>query len=341
MALVDCHCHLTSEKFDHDFEAVLARASRANVAGILVCSTSPADIHRVIQMRRQYPKLHICLGLHPLDDSFNEKDWNNIRSIIANEHLDRGITALGEIGLDFSRPLLRQKAQAQGSSEAMIRAQQVQCFEAQLQLAKELQLPVNVHSRNAEAETLEILARYDVPGVMHAYKGPAQLALQAAGHGRLFFSFPPSLVYKREYQDAVMLLPLERLLLETDSPSLAAKGPKARNEPAFVRQAAEKMAELKKVSLDEVVKATTRNALQLFPELSKSLLEELATIPARNGRSQPRWRRDSCATELSVPAPRVAGHTEVKAPQRRWSRRSPVSLDPTLCTSAYGGVGCD
>eukprot|EP00913_Durusdinium_trenchii_P006490 g6100.t2 len=315
--------------FKDDLEAVLARAARAHVRGILVCSSSPADVQQVIQLRRRHPELQICLGLHPLDCSFQE-EWNTVRAVIANEHLDQAIAGLGEMlgtrnwGSGSGWMHLR-KAQALGLTEAAVRQLQVKSFEAQLQLAEELQLPVNVHSRNAEAETLEILERYKSVGVMHAYKGPAWLAAEAAQLGRLYFSFPPSLVYKWEYQEAVKALPLERLLLETDSPSLGSRGPKARNEPGFIREAAQKMAELKGLTVEEVAAVTTRNALQLFPALAQQA-QEVQQAESRPGRG--RWVRKADSGDADS-VPKALPATSL----RRWKR-----MDPALCSSAYGSA---
>ncbi|CAE7829719.1 tatdn3-a, partial [Symbiodinium necroappetens] len=291
---------------------VLARARTAGVQGILVCSTSPSDMLRVIQLREDHPQeIHACLGIHPLDDSCDMQAWHVARDMIMSEHRQRGLAALGErldrehepparIGLDFSRPLLKQKAASRGSKEADVRAAQISLFKAHLDLARELDLPVNVHSRNAEKEAVDILTRYDdVRGVMHAFKGAAALAVQASKTGRLWFSFPPSLVYKWEYQEAVKALPLERLLLETDSPSLAAAGPKARNEPGFIRAAAEKMAELKGVTLEEVASVTTQNAVYLFGKASPRL--QACAVPAAPDTSSgkaSRWRRDAKVREV-------------------------------------------
>ncbi|CAE7745548.1 TATDN3, partial [Symbiodinium pilosum] len=229
------------------------------------------------------------------------------------------------IGLDFSRPLIKQKAAARGTTEADVRASQIAVFEAHLQLAKELDLPVNVHSRNAEKEVLNILARKEVWGVLHAYKGPAALAVQAAQSRRLWFSFPPSLVYKWEYQEAVKALPLEYLLLETDSPSLAAAGPKARNEPGFIRAAAKKMAQLKGVSIEEVASRTTQNAVRLFGKASPNL--QACTVKESEnfftGKTQ-RWQRDlkdKRKGELPAPPPAQA-FVPPDRPRRRWSRQS-------------------
>ncbi|CAE7498297.1 tatdn3-a [Symbiodinium natans] len=346
---IDCHCHLTSEQFQDDLEEVLARSRRAGVQGILTCSTSPSDMLHVVQLREEHPDdIYACLGIHPLDDSCDMRAWQTVREMIIAEHRKHGLAALGEIGLDFSRPLLKQKAAARGATEADVRNRQLSLFEAQLDLARELDLPVNVHSRNAEKEVLNILSGCKIQGVMHAYKGPAALALQAAKSGRLWFSFPPSLVYKWEYQEAVKALPLECLLLETDSPSLAAAGPKARNEPGFIRAAAEKMAELKGVTLQQVAAATTRNAVHLFGKASPGLQACCMTAPPSNptGKTS-RWRRDVKDNEGNVPTS-DAPPAQTFAPQdrssQRWTRRSrgaeTHTMDPTLCSSAFGSARC-
>ncbi|CAE7217952.1 Tatdn3 [Symbiodinium sp. CCMP2592] len=232
-------------------------------------------------------------------------------------------------------------------AKADVRAGQISLFKAHLDLARELDLPVNVHSRNAEKEALDILARYDdVRGVMHAFKGPAALAVQATKTGRLWFSFPPSLVYKWEYQEAVKALPLERLLLETDSPSLAAAGPKARNEPGLIRAAAEKMAELQGVTLEEVAAVTTQNAVHLFGKASPGL--QARTVPGTSGTSSgkaARWRRDAKDHVQIAADPPEPGHVPCDLSRQRWSRRSrgaqACTMDPTLCSSAFGPLHCD
>ncbi|CAE8589281.1 unnamed protein product [Polarella glacialis] len=274
-AFVDCHCHLSSDQFRYDLEEVVARASHNGVVGIFVCSSSQPDIERVLKLRQEFPELIFpCLGLHPLGlgGTFDADFWAVTRSLIVAEHARRGIAGIGEIGLDFSKQILRDHAKTKGTSEADIRSTQIAAFQAQVSLAKELGVPVNVHSRNAERETLEILFQSGVCGLMHAFKGEPGLALEAARTGRLLFSFPPSLVYKREYQEVVRVLPMEALLLETDSPSLAAGGPKERNEPGLIGLAAAKMAEIKGLTTQEVAEITTRNAVKLFGASSPALL---------------------------------------------------------------------
>eukprot|EP00929_Paragymnodinium_shiwhaense_P065003 TRINITY_DN32634_c0_g1_i1.p1 TRINITY_DN32634_c0_g1~~TRINITY_DN32634_c0_g1_i1.p1 ORF type:complete len:383 (-),score=46.85 TRINITY_DN32634_c0_g1_i1:199-1347(-) len=378
LAFVDCHAHLTAERFSHDLPAVLARAQRTGVQAILVCSTSLSDIPRVTELCRQHPGfLYPCLGLHPLNADFDDNLWAVTRSMIEAGHDVNGLAALGEIGLDFSRPLLKEQAAAKGLKEADIRSLQVAKFEAHIALAVELGIPVNVHSRNAELETLQILARAGVRGVMHAYKGDVNAAVEAAKAGRLLFSFPPSTVYKREYQEVAKAVPLDSLLLETDSPSLGAGGPKERNEPGFINLAARKIAELRKVPVEDIVSITTRNAIRLFgcglPKFRTTLEASLQPrFTSEAGKKPPRWSKKVDTEEdeskklgneairtkwlqndstVEPPVP----HSEASAgsSSSRWQRRnrkksdgyaasmSEATMDPTVCSSAYGSAFCD
>mmetsp|Transcript_161350 Transcript_161350/g.309939 ORF Transcript_161350/g.309939 Transcript_161350/m.309939 type:complete len:389 (+) Transcript_161350:112-1278(+) len=377
---VDCHCHLTSGAFDADLDAVLARAERAGVCAMMACSASQADILQVIQLRQIYPeRIHPCLGLHPLGGYFDDALWEETQHLIANEHVERGITGIGEIGLDFSRPLLREKAREKGTTEAEVRETQLKCFRAHLELAKKLDVPVNVHSRNAERETLEILIQSQVHGVLHAYKGDVSLAVEAARTGRLYFSFPPSIVYKKEYQEAAQALPPHVLLLETDSPSLGATGPKERNEPAKIVLAAAKLAELKCMAVEKVAAITTRNAVRLFGPTTPALVA--LALEASDGpeKRPPRWRKgdpagnpvDAATANLRNRAKAPLGHTatayrqpaaeeacppapplvaeKIQDPigdmvadrRRRWGRAQMQKdiMDPTLCSSSYGSIG--
>eukprot|EP00928_Gymnodinium_smaydae_P029610 TRINITY_DN22252_c0_g2_i1.p1 TRINITY_DN22252_c0_g2~~TRINITY_DN22252_c0_g2_i1.p1 ORF type:complete len:377 (+),score=71.38 TRINITY_DN22252_c0_g2_i1:85-1215(+) len=373
VAFIDCHCHLTSERFAHDLPHVLARAEKAGVRGIFVCSSSQLDMHRAVRLRDLHPgNIYACLGLHPLDFTFDPSFWKATRDIIVEAHTNGGVAAIGEIGLDFSAPLLREQAARAGTSEAEVKALQMASFEAQVQLALELGLPVNVHSRNAERQTLEVLAHLGARGVMHAYKGDVDMAVQAARNNRLLFSFPPSIVYKKEYQNVAKALPLEALLLETDSPSLAAGGPKERNEPAFIHLAAAKIADLHGVSLEAVADVTTRNALKLFGPLAEGLVKTVEAALASKASKTARWRKGSAsqgncskgddgdkekdvsADVDALPPPPPASNTAEGVQRNRWQRASRgrasagqverpdvETLDRTLCSSAFGSAFCD
>jgi len=358
LKFVDCHCHLTSDRFADDLEAVLRHARRAGVRGVLVCSSSLPDMLEVIKMRQEYPDFVFpCLGLHPLDVTFDPEHWSVARQLIREEHAARGVAAIGEIGLDFSRPILRERAAARGVTEVAVRDSQMASFREQVSLARELGVPVNVHSRNAERETLAVLLSAGVSCVMHAYKGAVALAVDAANKG-LFFSFPPSIVYKSEYQEVARALPLTSLLLETDSPSLGASGPKERNEPCRIGVAAAKIAELRGLSVHEVAEATTKNAARLFATSARALVEAIERGPAeavcgREEKKTARWRRTEQPTDAAAVLPdtvvtaTAVGETSVPEPvpgvlrQGRWRRRGEDTvLDPTVCSGAFGSAVC-
>lgn len=337
----------------------MSRAERAGVQGLLVCSTSQDDMLSVIQLQQRFPhRVFACLGVHPLSGTFRPEFWPEIRKLIISFHTQHGLAAIGEIGLDYSRYLLRQKAEAQGVNETDIQDIQRSCFEAHVDLARELGLPVNVHSRNAERETLDILVRAGVSGTLHAYKGKVGPAVEAARTGRLFFSFPPSIVYKKEYQTVACALPSDCLLLETDSPSLAAGGPRERNEPGCIYIAAQKIAELRGVTVDEVAEQTTRNALRLFAKSAEGLREALGAPLSSHAheRKSMRWRKAGTADgedEASAKAdtdsrddrpPPPSRHPDSGLAPGRWRRRernSAEPLDPTLCSAAFGSARCD
>lgn len=325
---------MTSKQFDNDLEVVLNRAQRIGVRGIFVCATSQHDVLDVIKLRQKYPNfVHPCLGLHPLHISSHCDYWPAVREIITSEHSERGVAAIGEIGLDFTWSILKDRAAAEGIKPEDVKAAQVACFEDQLALAGELGLPVNVHSRNAERETLEILRRAGAHGIMHAYKGDPLLAVQAFKAGRLLFSFPPSIVYKREYQEAVQALPLEALLLETDSPSLAARGPKYRNEPSFIRLAAEKIAELKNVTVAEVATCTSKNAARILGASASSLLfalEPLRFSPTTENKNM-RWRKR--ADQISIHPTAAVDNVE---PQTSHVYNQPSKAGPDMPYEPHG-----
>jgi len=352
MTFVDCHCHLASQEFNDDLETVVARAIKAGVGAMFVCSTSQASIYDVVRLAHTHPQ-HIfpCLGLHPLSEPVDDAPWEIIRNSIVTQHAEIGIAAIGEIGLDFSPRILKERASASGKSQAQVKAAQIVLFEEQIALALELGIPVNVHSRRAEKETLDIVIRSKAQAVMHAFLGDPSLAVEAAKTGRVFFSFPPSTVYKYEYQEVVKALPVDVLLLETDSPKLGARGSKERNEPGFIGIAAAKLAELKNISVEEVAHRTSLNALKLFGASAPALVEMLngaVLIPGADLK-RARWRKDikgGMAGRAEVDN-KGEGESNTLPPANsasRWQRRCRQManvLDPSLCSTAFGSTSCD
>jgi TatD DNase family protein len=248
MEYIDAHAHLGDESFDSDREAVIERAAAAGVIAILCVGETLADAARNVELARRFPLLKPCAGLYPTHlDLAAEQEV----AAFAREHRAE-LAAIGEVGLDHWKV---EDAEGQRLQEEI--------FRRQIRLALDLDLPLNVHSRSAGRRTIEVLAEEGAERVLlHAFDARPATAEQGAARG-YFFSIPPSIVRSRQKEKLVDRLPLDHLLLETDSPVLAAE-PGARNEPAQIAVAAAAVAERKKVAVPDVARTTTANARRLF-----------------------------------------------------------------------------
>jgi TatD DNase family protein len=270
--MIDCHAHLASMEFDADRDAVRLRAAAAGVAAVLVVGEDTADNARVLRVITDAPaagtRMLPCLGLHP--DRFADDrplpGRPEIDAVIAQIRAKAGqLAAIGEVGLDFwwvKDPVRR-------------RAQQ-ELLEEVAALSLELDLPLNVHSRSAGHYTVDLLLAAGARRVlMHAFDGKAAHAVRAAEAGYRF-SVPPSVVRSEQKQKLVRRLPLESLLLESDSPVL---GPDrdARNEPANLPFARDFIAAAHGVAPERVEEVTDATAWRLFRALDGG--------PEREGRA--------------------------------------------------------
>ena len=254
--MIDCHAHLAVSDFDADRAEVIERARRAGVKSILVVGEDAEDNRRVFEVCADYPNaLKPCVGLHP--DRFAEDrqppSHEAIEAVIelARAHCLR-LTAIGEVGLDYWYVKSNERRKVQRA-----------CLERMVELAEELELPLNVHSRSAGHHTLDLLSSCGARRVlMHAFDGKAGYAARAAEKHGYLFSIPPSVVRSAQKQKLVRRLPLEALALESDSPVL---GPErgVRNEPANLAHAVRCIAQIKGISDDRVCEMTTTNATHL------------------------------------------------------------------------------
>ena len=245
--MIDIHAHLTVG-FEHDMEEVLDRARSSGVEMIFVTGEDYENNLKVLSLVKRYSFLKACPGHHPgkLDMSMAEENEELIRM-----HRER-IVGIGEVGLDFGR--------ARSAEE---RSLQSEIFRRFISLSLELSLPLVIHSHCAEAEAVEILAACAAEKVcLHDFEGDIRVARRALDLG-YYFSVPPSVVWSARKQALAAELPLERLLLETDSPVL---GPEEneRNEPSNLIHAARRIAGLKGVPLDKVQWITRENTFDLF-----------------------------------------------------------------------------
>ena len=246
--LVDTHAHICDPAFDPDRDAVLKRAQREGVAAVVAVGENLDDARRNLELARIHPMLRPAAGLYPtvldLDQAKEMVDF--IRS-----HRNR-FAAIGEVGLDFWA--VREDEQ---------KALQREIFKTFIKLSRELDLPLNVHSRSAGRHAVSLLLESQAVRVqMHAFDGKASVALPAVEAG-YFFSVPPSIVRSRQKQKLVRHLPLSCLLVETDSPVLG-PDPKARNEPANLIHSLEAIARIKEVAVEAVAEAVVENARRLY-----------------------------------------------------------------------------
>lgn len=253
LRLIDTHCHLDMLPYREDFAEVLAGARKFGVDRIITVGIDLASSRTAIGLAEENSGVFAAIGVHPHNvGKMNDDDYRQLKDLAENPV----VVAYGEIGLDFHY------------NYAPVDVQ-LEHFARQVELAKQLELPLVIHDRDAHREVLDLLtATHPFPagGVMHCFSGDAAFAGQVIDLGFLV-SIPGVVTFKKAetLQEAVRSVPIERIILETDGPFLAPEPRRGcRNEPALVLFTAQKVAELKGITLDEVAAATTANAEALF-----------------------------------------------------------------------------
>ena len=246
--LFDTHTHLGDPVFDEDRTEVLSRARKAGVRSVVVVTETLDEVDRNLRLADAHPELRLAFGLYPthLDPEQAERFVDAIRG-----HRER-LVAIGEVGLD------RWKVKDEED-----RRLQRELFCRFIDLAREVDLPLNVHSRSAGHYAVDLLIGKAAPKAqMHAFDGKVGHALRGIEAG-FYFSVPPSIARSAQKQKLIRALPMERLLLETDSPVL---GPdrEQRNEPANVVVALNAIAEIKELEVERVRDQIHENTLRLY-----------------------------------------------------------------------------
>ncbi len=257
--MIDSHCHLADEAFAADLEQVILRARGAGLSRALcvLAMDEPSEIARARHVAALWPSINFALGIHPHQAGrFAGRLSDTIAALRRTLDETPGLRALGEIGLDYHYDLSPRDAQQE-------------VFRAQVALAGEMQLPVVVHTREAEADTIEILEAAGprpLSGVLHCFTGSQQMARWAVDSG-LHVSFAGIITFQNAHalREIASQLPLDRLLVETDCPYLAPVPFRGkRNEPAHVVEVVKRLAEVRQVPASEIASAVTTNFDRLF-----------------------------------------------------------------------------
>lgn len=261
-SLVDTHCHLDFNSFDEDREEILGRARRAHVERLLIPAVDLENSGSIQQLASEHPEVYCAVGVHPTAADGWMPDWaQRLAELSAHPR----VVAVGEIGLDYywdKTPVEIQK----------------QAFFAQLELSAALELPVVIHNREATSDVLDILVEWQThlqatghplasrPGVLHSFSGNLADAEVALAHCFFLGVTGPVTFRKADVlRQVVEAAPLESLLIETDAPFLTPHPHRGeRNEPAYVRHIADKIAEIKHLPVEVIAETTTKNAYRLF-----------------------------------------------------------------------------
>jgi TatD DNase family protein len=251
--LIDTHAHLEMREFNEDREDVIKRAREAGVEYIVTIGTTLESSRDAVLLADKYDFIYAAVGIHPHE----VKDiLHPAYEVLRHFAKHKKVVAYGEIGLDYHY-------------EHSPRSDQKRKFRDMLREARELDLPVIVHDREAHEDTLQILSEEwspDLGGVMHCFSGDVAMARKLIDMGfSISIAGPVTFPKAESLREVVRQIPIEHLLIETDAPYLAPQPQRGkRNEPAFVRHTAEVIAQVKGLSFDDVVRITGFNAMQLF-----------------------------------------------------------------------------
>ena len=282
--LVETHAHLDYPDFVPDFDDVLRRADEAGVTRIITIGTSVESSRRAVQIAEQYPNVFAVIGVHP---GYVEQTEEDVVSPLRELAKTSRVVAIGETGLDYHRlpsvEAAKQKnvqvlsralqAEIEDTVEAQIhdgayKSRQAELFQQQLDLAVELGLNVVIHQRDAWNDTLEVLESYagKVRGVFHCFGGSLAQAQQVIDPGHLV-SFTGMVTFKNgvAVRDVAAQIPLGTFMVETDCPYLAPVPFRGKRcEPAHTRIVAETIANARRITLEEIARATTATAEEFF-----------------------------------------------------------------------------
>lgn len=249
----DTHCHIHDEAYDSDREAVIRRAFAAGVQYMMFPGTDLPTSSAAVALTHRYEGVYAAVGIHPEDAaSATPQGFAQLRKWLREEPK---VVAVGEVGLDYHWPEPPHEIQKA-------------VFIEQVKMAVELDMPIDIHDREAHGDTLAILRQYGkgIRGVFHCYSGSLEMARELLAMG-FYFGFTGTTVFpnSKKLKRIAANLPLERMLIETDSPYLTPPPYRGkRNEPAYVRYVAAEIARLRNMRAEEVERITMENGKRIF-----------------------------------------------------------------------------
>ncbi|NLY86772.1 MAG: TatD family hydrolase [Tissierellia bacterium] len=251
--LIDSHAHLDDRRFDRDRDRIIKDLENNGIELVINIGADLKSSIASVSLAEKYPNIYATVGVHPHSaKDMDEASLEILRSLAKRDK----VVAIGEIGLDFYY-------------DNSPRDDQRKWFKEQLKLAKELNLPVVIHSRDAQQETFDILKEAQdgsLRGVLHCYSGSKEMAMEYIKLG-FYISIAGPVTFKnaRVLKEVAKAVPLDKLLVETDCPYLAPEPHRGkRNEPVYVKYVAGTIADIKGISFEELAKATNRNTKELF-----------------------------------------------------------------------------
>lgn len=249
--IFDSHAHYDDSRFDEDREALLSRIHAEGVEYIMTIGADLPTSQAAVTLAQQHDFIYCAVGVHPEQAGEAPADYlTQLKSLAA----ERRCRAIGEIGLDYYW------------AENPPKEVQKRFFEEQLLLARELELPVIIHDREAHADTLALLQKYRPRGVVHCFSGSAEMARQVTAMG-MYVGFTGAITFKnaRKAPEAAMAVPDDLLLIETDCPYMAPEPYRGhRCDSSMLPRVAERLAEIRGTTPEEILRLTRQNAMRLF-----------------------------------------------------------------------------
>lgn len=252
--LFDTHVHLNNKRFKNDYKEVIERAKERDVEYMVIVGFDDETIPLAIEIAEQYENIYAAVGWHPVSAIYyqHNKHFDLLKELSKHPK----VVAIGEMGLDYHWDTSPKDVQER-------------VFRTQIQLAKEVDLPIIIHNRKATEDVIRILQEEkasDIGGVMHCFNGSVKDMYRCIDMN-FYISFAGPVTFKnvKDLKEVAKVAPLDRLLIETDAPFLAPHPYRGkRNEPAYVKLIAEEIAKLKQISYEKIAQKTTENAHKFF-----------------------------------------------------------------------------